>query len=219
MSKKTKKEELTMEQNVKVFAQNVLKNIPFILTVSLLLGFAATIMAGEKAKGVKSMPQEEQIKLAQSAAPPHISKDATIMVMGTDGKMVEARKGTNGFTCIPDMEAQEEPDPICLDPAGWQWLSDAMAGKPKPTTTVPGIAYMGKGGFYWEKDGKVTPTTKKEPGAKRVKDVPHWMILAPFDSKASSLPSMPNKKFKTWVMYDGTPYSHLMIYQDPKGLK
>ena len=57
MSKKTKKEELTMEQNVKVFALYVLKNIPFILTISLLLGFVVTIMAGEKVKGVKSLSQ------------------------------------------------------------------------------------------------------------------------------------------------------------------
>lgn len=215
---KIKKEELTMEQNVKVFVQNVLKKIPFILTVSLLLGFAVTIMAGEKAKGIKSLSQEEQIKLVQSAAPPHISKDATIMVMGTDGKMVEARKGTNGFTCIPDIEGQETPDPMCGDAAAMQWANDLMSGAPKPTNAAPGIAYMARGGWIWVKDGKVTLTAKNDPGAKRMKEPPHWMLFWPIDSKTSGIPTMPGK-FGTYVMYDGTPYSHLMIYQDPKELK
>jgi len=206
-----------MEQNVKVFALYVLKNIPFILTISLLLGFVVTIMAGEKVKGVKSLPQEEQIKLAQSAAPPSISKDATVMVIGEDGKLMEAQKGTNGFTCIPDIDGQEIPDPMCGDAAAMQWANDLMSGAPKPTNTVPGIAYMAKGGWHWEKDGKIIMKSD-EPGATRVKEPPHWMIFWPVDSKASGLPSTP-QKFGTYVMWDGTPYAHLMIEQDPKGIK
>ncbi len=200
-----------MERNVKVFGR-------YVLTISLLLGFVVTIMAGEKAKGVKSLSQEEQIKLAQSAAPPHISKNATIMVMGTDGKMVEAKKGTNGFTCIPYIDDQDIPDPMCGDAATMQWANDFMSGAPKPTNTVPGIAYMGRGGWHWEKDGNITLTTKNELGAKKVKEPPHWMVFWPIDSKTSGVHSMPGK-FGTYVMYDGTPYSHLMIYQDPKELK
>ena len=183
-------------------------------TVILIIGFAELSMAGMKGK-----PQGEQIKVAQSAAPAYISKDAAIMVIGEDGKLVEAKKGTNGFTCVPEIEAQEEADPICVDAAGWQWLSDAMSGKPKPTNAVPGIAYMAKGGWHWEKDGKITPATKNEPGAKKVKEPAHWMVLGPFDSKMSGLPSMHHTKFGTYVMYDGTPYSHLMIYQDPNQVK
>lgn len=197
-----------------------MKNIlGFMLAAVLTLSFTAAPMAMEMEKGVKSKSKEEQMKIAQSAAPAYISKDASIMVYGEDGKLVEAKKGTNGFTCIPDIEGQEKPDPICMDPAAWQWLNDAMSGAPKPTNTVPGVAYMAKGGFHWEKDGKITPTTKNEPGAKRVKEPPHWMVLGPFDSKTSGLPSMHHGKFGTYIMYDGTPYSHLMIYQDPMKLK
>lgn len=50
------------------------------------------------------MSKGEQIKIAESAAPARISKDATIMVYGTDGKLMEAKKGSNGFTCIPSIE-------------------------------------------------------------------------------------------------------------------
>lgn len=194
------------------------KVLSITMAAFFLVALAVASDAGEKMMGVKPLPKEKQIKIAQSAAPLSISKDATIMVFGEDGKLVEAKKGTNGFTCIPDIEAQEVPDPICLDAAGWQWLNDAMAGAPKPTNTMPGIAYMAKGGFHWEKDGKILPTTKSEPGAKRVKEPPHWMVLGSFDSKTSGLPSLPGK-LGTYIMYDGTPYSHLMIYQNPNKMK
>ena len=209
-----------MEQSIKTgqIVQNVIKNIPFILTATLLLGLGVTAMAGEKVKGVKSLSQEEQIKLAQSAAPNQISNNATIMVVGGDGKMAEAKKGTNGFTCFPYVDSQEMPDPICMDQASLQWVNDFMNNAPKPTNSVPGIAYMARGGWHWEKDGKITPTTKNDPGAKMVKEPPHWMVFWPFDSKATGLPSTP-QKLGTYIMYDGTPYSHLMIYQDPKVLK
>ena len=194
------------------------KFLSILFTVIVLTGLSSVSMVMGKEKGMKTKSKEEQIKIAQSAAPTNISKDATIMIFGTDGKLVEAKKGNNGFTCIPEIEGQETPDPICVDPAGWQWMSDAMSGAVKPTNTVPGIAYMARGGWHWEKDGKITPTTKGEAGAKRVKEPPHWMVLGPFDSKASGLPSLPSK-FGTYVMYDGTAYSHLMIYQDPNKMK
>lgn len=189
-----------------------------IFTVVLIAGLAATSNAAAKGKDMKSMPKEEQIKLAQSAAPPSISNDATIMVIGEDGKMVEAKKGTNGFTCLPDIDGQEVPDPICADQAAMQWANDLMSGTPKPTNTVPGVAYMAKGGWHWEKDGKII-MDKNEKGAKRLKEPPHWMILWAFDSKASGLPSNHHSKFGTYVMFDGTPYAHLMIYQNPNNLK
>ena len=194
------------------------KILSILFAVIVLTGLSSVSMVMGKEKGIKTKSKEEQIKIAQSAAPTNISKDATIMIFGVDGKLVEAKKGTNGFTCIPEIEGQETPDPICVDPAGWQWLSDAMSGAAKPTNTVSGIAYMARGGWHWEKDGKITPTTKSEPGAKRVKEPPHWMVLGTFDSKASGLPSLPSK-FGTYVMYDGTAYSHLIIYQDPNKMK
>jgi len=189
-----------------------------ICAVVVIAGLATASTTSAKGKDVKSMSKDEQIKLAQSAAPASISKDATIMIIGEDGKMVEAKKGTNGFTCIPDVDGQEVPDPLCADQAGMQWGNDLMSGAPKPTNTVPGVAYMGKGGWHWEKDGKII-MDKNEKGAKRLKEPPHWMILWAFDSKASGLPSNHHNKFGTYVMWNGTPYAHLMIYQNPKKLK
>jgi len=194
------------------------RGIYFIAPMALLLIFATVTIAGERGKGVQSLSKEEQIKIAESAAPRYISEAATIMVIGEEGKMVEARKGTNGFTCIPYIDDHENPDPMCGDAATMQLANDFMSGAPKPTNTVPGIAYMGRGGWHWEKDGKITLTTKNDPVARKVKEPPHWMVFWPVDSKTSGIHSMPGK-FGTYVMYDGTPYSHLMIYQDPMELK
>lgn len=190
----------------------------FVLAGILIMGLTTASMAGAKGKDVKSMSKEEQIKLAQSAAPDYISKDATIMMQDKDGKTVEAKKGTNGFTCFPDIDGQEIPDPICADQATMQWVNDLMNKAPKPTNTVPGVAYMAKGGWHWEKDGKII-MDKNEPGAKRVKEPPHWMVLWPFNSKSHGLPTDHHSKFGTYVMWDGTPFAHLMIYQDPNKLK
>lgn len=185
--------------------------------VFLILCFATVATAADKGKSpIPGMTKNQLIKLAKSAAPASIADHATVMIPGEDGKLVEAVKGTNGFTCIPDIDGQEDPDPMCGDAASMQWANDMMSGAEKPSNTVPGIAYMAKGGWHYEKDGKIL--MKEEPGSKRVKEPPHWMFFWPVDSKASGIPSLPNN-LGTYVMWDGTPFAHLMIHQDPGQLK
>jgi hypothetical protein len=187
------------------------------LAFFLLIGFTTLSIAEEKGQSpIRGMSKEELIKLALSAAPPKIAKEASVMIPGENGKMVEAKKGTNGFTCFPDIDGQEVPDPICADPAASQWVNDLMSGAPKPTNTVLGIAYMAQGGWHFEKGGKIL--MKNEPGAKRVSEPAHWMIFWPVDAQASGIPTL-SSKFGTYVMFEGTPYAHLMIYQDPKKIK
>jgi hypothetical protein len=47
------------------------------------------------------MDRDAEIALARSAAPPSVSKDATVMVLGRQGFEI-AVKGTNGFVCDVD---------------------------------------------------------------------------------------------------------------------
>ena len=190
--------------------------------VLLSIGLAGSVIAGEGHEmgggknGIKGMSQEEQIKLALSAAPEWIAKDAGVMLPGEDGKLAEVKKGTNGFTCIPTVNNRPVPDPMCMDSAVMQWVNDLIGKAPKPSNTVPGISYMGRGGWHWEKDGKIL--MDQEPGAKLVKEPPHWMVMWPFDAQASGMPTMPNPG-GVYVMFNGTPYAHLMVYQDPHKLK
>jgi hypothetical protein len=193
-----------------------------LLFIVLGASVTATAIAAEKGgkkghgKDVKTMSQEQQIKLAESAAPTRISKEATIMVYGPDGKLAEARKGSNGFTCIPTVNFRPEADPMCFDAAVGQWVDALVNKKDKPNNTVPGVSYMARGGYHWEKGGKIL--MEEEPGAKLVKEPPHWMIMWPFSAAETKLPSLPNS-LGTYVMFDGNPYAHVMIYQDPKKMK
>lgn len=146
------------------------------------------------------------------------------MLPGNDGNLVEVKAGTNGFTCIPDPNPNAERlEPICMDQATLQWFTSFKNHAPKPSNTVPGIAYMAKGAQGWVKDGQLL--TKKEPGASFVEFPPHWMIFWPFDSKVSGFPSCtiePEKVVRpgnVCILWAGTPYASLIIYQNPADLK
>ncbi len=102
-----------------------------------------------------------------------------------------------------------------MDAASHQWLTDISNNAPKPSNTVPGIAYMARGGSHFEKDGKVVMSGE---GAKAVKEPPHWMVMWPFDAAASQLPTAPNPS-GVYIMFHDSPYAHLMIYQDPNKMK
>jgi hypothetical protein len=172
----------------------------------------------------KQMSQDELIELALSAAPAHIAQEAAVMVQGEDGKLVEARKGTNGFTCVPMADPNVPTlDPMCMDHVAFQWLTSMMNKEPSPANTAPGITFMAKGAHGWVKDGKLL--RRKEQGAKLVQFPPHWMISWPFDSKSSGFPDCATNPEKfarsgnTCIAEEGSPSAFLVIYQDPAKLK
>lgn len=180
-----------------------------------VLGLGVAWAAGGGGEGAASTA--ERIALARSGAPAEIGRNARVMDLDADGKWVQLAPGSNGFTCAPDDPSTPKPDPMCMDPAAFQWASDLIAGAPKPTNTAPGFGYMARGGQYYEKDGVIL--MQEAPGAKLVDAPPHWMVFWPFSAAATGLPSRPHGKHGTYVMWDGTPYAHLMIYQDPNKLK
>ncbi len=193
-------------------------SIVAVLTVAVGFCGVSHVMAAKKpstVKDVKSLSEQEQVKLALSAAPSHITKEASVMIYGAEGKLTETKKGTNGFICVPTVMNLPAPDPMCMDAAVYQWMTDRMNNAPKPTNTVPGIAYMARGGSHFEKGGQVVMSGD---GAKTVKEPPHWMIMWPFEATTAKLPTTPNP-FGVYVMFDGTPYAHLMVYQDPMKMK
>ena len=192
-----------------------------ILVASTLIMPAITTAADKSSKKettvkeVKAMSEKEQTALAISGAPTHIAKEAGIMIYGADGKLTETKKSANGFTCIPSVMNLPDPDPMCMDTAVQQWLTDLMNNAPKPTNTVPGIAYMARGGSHFEKDRKVVMSGD---GAKIMKEPPHWMVMWPFDAAATKLPTAPDPS-GVYIMFEGSPYAHLMVYQDPRKMK
>jgi len=141
---------------------------------------------------------------AESAAPASLSKHATIM--DRDGKVL--RKGTNGWTCMPDDPNTPGTDPMCMNEP-WVDFMDAIKTKRKPAYTQVGIAYMLQGD---------RPVSNTDPYAKEPKPGEEWieglgahiMVLIP-DAAAMNNVSTDSKNGGPWVMWADTPYAHLMI--------
>jgi hypothetical protein len=64
-----------------------------------------------------SLPREERIKLAESAAPPEISAKATVYVLERSG-YEKIRDGSNGFSCFVDRQTPLNSEPTCFDAEG-----------------------------------------------------------------------------------------------------
>jgi hypothetical protein len=132
--------------------------------------------------------------------------------MEPNGKVTQVRPGTNGFTCtiLPDGSNA----PFCGDKNAFPWIVAAMSKQAKPPSSQPGVAYMAKGGVHYETpEGLIVMAPG--PKTKEVKEPPHWMLTMPLDSAKTGIPTKPNPG-GTYIMFAGTPYAHLMIYQDPK---
>ena len=97
------------------------------LSVGLLSGTAAIqAMAQELPKVYDaSMPREQQITLAESAAPAEVSGQATVYVLGPKG-YEKAREGSNGFSCIVGRHfakpTETTIEPTCFDAEGSRTL-------------------------------------------------------------------------------------------------
>lgn len=173
---------------------------------------APTILAAET-KGGKSgsTPAADQkaIASAMSAAPKKVGAAATIVAIGTDGKMRTLRKGSNGFTCMPDNPTTPGPDPMCMDKAALEWAEAWMGHKP-PTVGKIGFMYMLEGGT----DASNTDPYAQKPTAGNhwIKTGPHVMIVGAEPSFYDMYPknAQPNTAVP-YVMWPGTPYQHLMI--------
>jgi len=91
-----------------------------ILSIAILLGanvvgFAQTDLP--KPAYDFSLPREEKIKLAESAAPPEISAQATVYLLEQTG-YAKIREGTNGFSCFVDRQTPLNLEPTCFDAEG-----------------------------------------------------------------------------------------------------
>src|SRR5215469_5361482 len=98
------------------------------LSVGLLRSTAAIQARGQELPKVElpkvydaSMPREQQIALAESAAPAEVSSKATIYVLGPKG-YEKAREGTNGFSCFVSRHfakpTETTIEPQCFDAEG-----------------------------------------------------------------------------------------------------
>lgn len=154
-------------------------------------------------------PSDAQlIASAMKAAPARVAKGATIVAMGADGAMRTLRKGTNGFTCMPDNPATPGPDPMCMDQNGLEWANAYMGHKPPPAGKL-GMIYMLAGGT----DASNTDPYAQKPasGNHWVRTGPHFMIVGADPAFYANYPKNADPDTAApYVMWAGTPYEHLM---------
>ncbi|WP_442581234.1 hypothetical protein ACSBOB_04325 [Mesorhizobium sp. ASY16-5R] len=163
---------------------------------------AATAIAWASAAPAADMSDEQLIENAISAAPATVGKNAAVV----NWEMKSLRKGTNGFTCIPDDPATPTDDPMCTDENGMAWMH-AIMSKSEPPKGKVAFAYMLKGGSG---ASNTDPFATEPPaGAKWIEDGPHVMVMNSPDIMAL----YPHKWDPTqpYVMFPDTPYAHLMI--------
>jgi hypothetical protein len=97
------------------------------LSIGLLPGTAAIQAIAQELPKVydASMPREQQIALAESAAPAEVSSKATVYVLGPKG-YEKAREGTNGFSCFVGRHfvkpTETTIEPACFDAEGSRTL-------------------------------------------------------------------------------------------------
>ena len=105
-----------------------------ILTSAVLAVAAPT--AARQAASYVVLEEAEEIALALSAAPAHVSAEATVWVL-RDGGYVRVVEGTNGNTCFVARTYPESLEPICYDaeatrtilPVEFRRFELRMAGK------------------------------------------------------------------------------------------
>jgi hypothetical protein len=90
-----------------------------LFAAGLFLGINLIAFAQDKPKPAYdfSLPREDRIKLAESAAPPEISGKATVYVLERTG-YVKIREGANGFSCFVDRQTPLNLEPTCFDAEG-----------------------------------------------------------------------------------------------------
>ncbi len=149
----------------------------------------------------RAMTDAAKIKLAMSAAPADISRDAAVMEPGPNGTMKQLKAGTNGWMCMP------APEVMCLDKEWQNWVNAYMAKK-DPQLKAVGIGYMLQG----DKGASNTDPFATAPTSDNhwVVSPAHVMILTPDAAQLDALPTDPHRG-GPFVMWKGTKYAHIMV--------
>jgi hypothetical protein len=152
---------------------------------------------------------EWKIQNAMSAAPAAIANGAAIMDWPAtpEGQPTELRAGTNGWTCFADNAQSPGNDPMCFDGVFGQWAQAWMAHRPVTIRSF-GVAYMLQGGS----DASNTDPFKMVPdsGHAWVETGPHIMVVVPDVRSLANVPT-DHRSGGPYIMWQGTPYAHVMI--------
>jgi len=173
-----------------------------VLKATMLLVVVALLIAAVSRTQQKEMSDAEYTKLALSAAPEAVAKDAGVMRVDANGKRRMLRDSKNDFTCM-----FAGTDMMCNDKNSMEFIGALLSHSAPPDKV--GISYMLAG----DKGASNTDpyATAKTADNHWVVTGPHIMVFGP-PSKALGYTEAkdpdPNKPYMMWA---GTPYEHAMI--------
>lgn len=178
--------------------------LPVLAIGALVVG----LVSGTPAAG-QDVETQAQIVNAMSAAPSSVSAASSVLARELDaaGAFVVLQEGSNGWYCQADDLGTPHPDPMCFDHTWLDWMYAKGAGE-APTVSAPGFAYMLQGGS--EASNTDPDATEPADGAEWMISPPHIMILLPGGLAQSGLTS-DFTSAGPWIMYQGTPYEHIMM--------
>jgi hypothetical protein len=201
---------MRLESSTRKLLASATTAVALLLIIGIRLGGHAESKTSQNELSAKAdeTTTQEKIARAMSAGPDNISKSARIIDKDALGNKVVLREGSNGFTCMPGNPNVAGDPPMCADAASMQWASDFSAHKPKPTNSVPGITYM-LAGATQRSDSDPYDTTSPP-----ITVGPHWMIIWPFDPRATGLPTK-HRDSGAYIMWAGSPYAHVHVMGRP----
>ena len=171
-----------------------------------------------------SLPRQDRIALAESAAPPEISAKATVYLLDPTG-YVKIRDGSNGFSCFVDRQTPWNCEPTCFDAEGsattlpTRFFAEEQRAKGKSEEQIkkaidegyksgkfrvpgkPGIVYM-----LSDRAFLLRPDTNQT-----VPVPPHLMFYAPYatDQDIGSPPAAVNMPR---VIRPGQPDAYIIVF-------
>jgi len=149
------------------------------------------------------------IARAESAAPSHVSKHATIYDM--DGHTV-LRKGTNDWHCMPNIHLiPGDKHPMCNDAVWMKWMRAIAKGEDFSTDRI-GLGYMLQGDAHVSNSDPAA--TDPNNGDAWVEEGPHVMVIVPKEMLKGVSHDPHNGG--PYVMWGDTPYAHIMFPTENK---
>lgn len=191
-------------------------------------GFAAALalaaLAAPAAAQIGPLAPDLQIRLAVQAAPPEMRDDATVHGYAADGSFAVLREGTNELICLAPSPEAENFEVSChhegLEPffaRGRELRDQGITGNDRTEArwrefsagTLP-IPYGGVN-YILTGEGFDAATAEIQGAYLR------WVIYTPnATAETTGLPERAAAPGAPWLMFPGTPGSHIMI-SPPRG--
>jgi hypothetical protein len=187
----------------------------------------AVMALGTVDLSAQAPPAEAQIAEAVMAAPAAQRAGAKVIGWRDDGTTTTLREGTNGLVCLADNPVQEAWSvacyPVSIDP----YMARGREIREKGLAEGQEVTQM-----RWDEADAGTLAMPEEPATVYILhgegfDVAAGEVIAPFlrwaiytpwaTLESTGLPPQPTGPGAPWLMFPGTPGSHIMVTPAPPG--